>query len=230
MFFSWPVLIPTVANLSSAKLPRISVAVLAIGLMLAVVHLNTIVHPFTLADNRHYVFYVFRLLLRHPIVKYAVVPVYFVCAWLVLASLGQVLGNPDSATDNRAKRSWKQMGKSPKDLPMPYEPVRTSFVLVWLAATTLSLVTAPLVEPRYFIIPWLVWRINVPIESYNAQYEQEQEPAKHIVQRVLNQASANRLWIETAWYLMVNLITCYVFLYRGFEWPQEPGKIQRFMW
>jgi hypothetical protein len=25
-------------------------------------------------------------------------------------------------------------------------------------------------------------------------------------------------------------VTGYVFLYKGFEWPQEPGKVQRFMW
>ncbi len=230
VFFSWPVLIPTIANMSPAKLPRISVAVPVMGFMLAVVHLNTIVHPFTLADNRHYVFYVFRLLLRRPLVKYAVVPVYFVCAWLVIASLGQVPGHADSTTYSKVKRRWKQIGRSPKELPKPYERVRTSFVLVWLTATTLSLVTAPLVEPRYFIVPWLVWRVNVPVESWYAQFEQDQEPAEGIMQRVLKIASANRLWIETVWYLLVNIITCYVFLYRGFEWPQEPGKVQRFMW
>ena len=230
VFFSWPVLIPTVAKVSRAKLPRISIAVLVMGAMLAVVHLNTIVHPFTLADNRHYIFYIFRILLRHPVVRYAVVPVYFLCAWLVIASLGQVPGNSDSTTYSRVKRRWKQIERSPKELPKPYEPTRASFVLVWLAATTLSLVTAPLVEPRYFIVPWLVWRIQVPVESWYAPLEKEQEPAEGIVHRVLKIAFANRLWIETVWYLLINIVTCYVFLYKGFQWPQEPGSVQRFMW
>jgi alpha-1,2-glucosyltransferase len=39
-----------------------------------------------------------------------------------------------------------------------------------------------------------------------------------------------RLWLETAWFLLINFVTGYVFLYRGFEWPQEPGLVQRFMW
>jgi alpha-1,2-glucosyltransferase len=39
-----------------------------------------------------------------------------------------------------------------------------------------------------------------------------------------------RLWMETAWFLAINAITGYVFLYRGFSWPQEPGLVQRFMW
>ena len=40
----------------------------------------------------------------------------------------------------------------------------------------------------------------------------------------------HRLWLETMWFLTVNLGTGYVFLYWGFTWPQEPGKVQRFMW
>lgn len=38
------------------------------------------------------------------------------------------------------------------------------------------------------------------------------------------------LWLETVWFLAINLATGYIFLYWGFEWPQEPGKVQRFMW
>ena len=40
----------------------------------------------------------------------------------------------------------------------------------------------------------------------------------------------HRLWLETVWFLAINLATGYIFLYWGFEWPQEPGKVQRFMW
>jgi alpha-1,2-glucosyltransferase len=60
------------------------------------VKFNTIVHPFTLADNRHYVFYIFRLLLRHPLIKYAAVPVYFLCAWLVIDAMGEAHRRGDS--------------------------------------------------------------------------------------------------------------------------------------
>ena len=40
----------------------------------------------------------------------------------------------------------------------------------------------------------------------------------------------HRLWLETAWFLCINMVIGHVFLYRGFEWPQEPGLVQRFMW
>ena len=39
-------------------------------------------HPFLLSDNRHYTFYVWRrVYMVHPIMPYALVPVYLACAW-----------------------------------------------------------------------------------------------------------------------------------------------------
>lgn len=183
-------------------------------LMATVVHFNTIVHPFTLADNRHYMFYVFRLLLRHSLTKYAVVPVYFVCAWLVI----NALGSTKSGAGERA-----------------------SFVLVWLAATTLSLVTAPLVEPRYFMIPWLIWRLHVPEmvppadakdkkDDSESKNTNEALPKQHNSYHAMAWIRTHLLWIELAWFLLVNCATCWLFLERPFEWVQEPGKLQRFMW
>jgi alpha-1,2-glucosyltransferase len=39
-----------------------------------------------------------------------------------------------------------------------------------------------------------------------------------------------RLWLETLWFGVVNAGTMWLFLHRGFEWEQEPGSVQRFMW
>jgi alpha-1,2-glucosyltransferase len=65
VFFSWPVLLPGIVKLPRKKLPPLSAALAMMELMLLAVHFNTIVHPLTLADNQHYIFYVFRILLRH---------------------------------------------------------------------------------------------------------------------------------------------------------------------
>ena len=241
VFFSWPLLIPTVAALSPTKLPRSAVVISLLGMMLAAIHLNTIVHPFILADNRHYVFYVFRILLRHPAVRYAVAPIYLFCAWTVIAALGGNQPIPSSSSESPPKekdRAKQKRPKTPETKPAkPAEPaLRVSFVLVWLTATSLSLITAPLVELRYFMIPWLIWRLNLPTESDGGRRpkttgkEKQQQQQSGFVQRALAFASAYSLWLETAWYALVNLVTCYVFLYRGFEWAQEPGKVQRFMW
>ena len=212
MFFSFPILVPHLLNTlvpqkylpatirsgsMGYQLPHLAIIVPILATMLATVHFNTLVHPFTLADNRHYVFYVFRLLMWHPLIRYLVTPIYFICAWVTLITLGELPIYQPPPT----KHNYKNTDETP-----PASANRVSFVLIWLGTTTLSLITAPLVEPRYFIIPWLIWRLNIP------------RPSTRI------------LLLETAWFLLINCITGYVFLYRGFEWPQEPGKVQRFMW
>lgn len=258
MFFSFPILYPylmgglvprgmssrTLRSVRLPQPPRLLLQLFSMILMLVVVHLNTTVHPFTLADNRHYMFYVFRLLLRHRLIKYAVVPVYFYCAFATTAAFGGTL----DAQENIAQKSssiriqHNQRDKtSPPGEASQLGGLHISFVLLWFCATTLSLVTAPLVEPRYFIIPWLVWRLHIHCPRTKL-IATESKKNKHVKQKnffsildgVTNSfvyaSYGHRLWLETAWFLFINWATTYIFLYWGFEWPQEPGKVQRFMW
>ena len=211
--------------------------------ILVVIQKNTIVHPFTLADNRHYVFYVFRMLLRHPSVRYIVAPVYFVCGWTAL----QTFCTPSSSPIDGESKDTRSTNK---DAPLTDEirrPVTASYVLIWLTTTAMTLVTAPLVEPRYFILPWIFWRLRIPgprvqpiekpkasISSIKGESESTEPPNPVVVRMryvgwILNHGD-HRLYLETAWFLAVNAVTGYVFLYWGFEWPQEPGNVQRFMW
>ncbi|CAG8114268.1 unnamed protein product [Penicillium nalgiovense] len=324
-FFSWPLFILPLINIlalkplpkylnlgfppKQRKYPKLKAALIVIPLMLAVVHFNTIVHPFTLADNRHYVFYVFRILLVHPAVKYAAVPVYFLCGWVVISAFGfttiqrppkalrvqqsapaasptpapapapaaqepkstsssvrkplQAHQQPPKGTkkpnrpsnrkakkpDSPAETKNTDTSELPAEITDPKDPAvlarvqqhifarqrelleapRVSFVLVWLAATSLSLITAPLVEPRYFIIPWVMWRVHLPplpCLFRDRETRPRTEEAKRRSDLIVNSPK----FVETVWFLIINLITGYVFLYKGFEWPQEPGKTQRFMW
>lgn len=226
-FFSAPLILPVGINfiLDTFKLLRIPlfprliwkyllIAVyisIALSATLLIIKFNTIIHPFTLADNRHYMFYVFRYtILRHPLLKFVLAPVYLICAWLVYLTLCTSPGAPTS-TKFGDKRVGAPIASEPKSITKSSaasEGPTTSFIIVLIASTALSLVGAPLVEPRYFIIPWVIWRLNVPSPAI---YDQ-------------------RLYFETAWSLLLNFITGYMFLYRGFSWPQEPGNVQRFMW
>ncbi|OJJ58516.1 hypothetical protein ASPSYDRAFT_89258 [Aspergillus sydowii CBS 593.65] len=290
LFFSWPLLLAPMANVLLPKfmlpkfldqgfpatrrqLPKLLTALIVIPIMAAVVHFNTIVHPFTLADNRHYIFYIFRILLRsHPYTRYAAIVVYFLGAWMVISAVGYspvrasgvapVVKNQPSAAPSpspsqkpvqkgQQKSERKQKG-SKKSAPAPaatpealspevladlqqhimrrqrqeHETSRVSFVLVWLAATALSLITAPLVEPRYLIIPWVMWRLHLPQSPTPVIYRRASDE-KDLEARI---AINFPLFLETAWFLLVNVITGALFLRGGFEWPQEPGKIQRFLW
>ncbi len=248
MFFSVPLLYPYIMNsvvplsinfgTTRHQFPRLVILVPAMLVMLVIVHYNTIVHPFTLADNRHYMFYVFRLLLRHPLLKYAAVPIYVLCAWAAITSLG---GLPNEQEDVKSSAVLKSgvndtLGNTDSASSSKLIPSnRVSFVLIWLLATSLSLITAPLVEPRYFIIPWLVWRLQIPIPQSGAVTpqlgsESQVEESSDLAQSALFTKHDHRLWLETAWFLAINVATGYIFLYWGFEWPQESGKVQRFMW
>lgn len=260
MFFSFPLLypylinrlvprgmLPSISRIDARipKLPRISLQLASITTMLLVVHYNTTVHPFTLADNRHYMFYVFRHLLRHPLIKYAAVPVYFYCAWATISAFGGTSYIQDN-TRPQISDSVRMEHKLRYNLPPPPEAdapggLRISFVLVWLLATTLSLVTAPLVEPRYFIVPWIIWRLHVHTTYQNNSIYQARKESNvkrkgpwstpnQAIETLLYVNQSRSLWFETAWFLVINWATAYIFLYWGFEWSQEPGKVQRFMW
>jgi alpha-1,2-glucosyltransferase len=246
-FFSWPLVyqyllllpfsllaqIPAYAGLETLQvfkrkglLPHLWITLGFLGLACTVVYFNTVVHPFTLADNRHYVFYAFRKLLHPWWIRYAVTPIYFLCAWALLASLGGGPG-PAPASTRRAPSGLVEH----LALADGQSSATTSFVLIWLTTSALQLITAPLVEPRYFILPWIFWRMHVPLclpPKTSGQTEKKKKERPLWVG--LWEDYDHRLWFETAWMLAVNAGTGYIFLNWGFEWPQEPGRVQRFMW
>jgi alpha-1,2-glucosyltransferase len=197
----------------TSKLPNFLISSIFIVGAFSAVHFNTIIHPYTLADNRHYVFYVFRILRLYPAIRYLVVPVYYVCAWLSIQAL---------ATPPNGGRALKQKrdNNSPASAEAGYSTCQISFITIWLVTTTLSVVTAPLVEPRYFIIPWIIWRLHV--WSSPASLSTKAPLAGKLYDVLIN--------FETLWLLVINATISYVFIYRGFAWPSEPGKVQRFLW
>ncbi|KAJ0118890.1 hypothetical protein J7T55_013146 [Diaporthe amygdali] len=215
---------------------------------LAIVHFNTIIHPFTLADNRHYMFYVFRYtILRSKWVRYALVPVYVLCWNICWNALGGSRPTQDTA-DAARKDAKKQANSSHKksvqikdtDAILPVETPTLSTALLWLAATALSLITAPLVEPRYFIMPWVFWRLLVPAWPANTPImpskKSESSPGRLGWILSLGQRFDLRLFVETAWFLAVHLATAYMFTARPYYWRAEDGtlldggRVQRFMW
>ncbi|XP_030643074.1 dol-P-Glc:Glc(2)Man(9)GlcNAc(2)-PP-Dol alpha-1,2-glucosyltransferase [Chanos chanos] len=73
---------------------------------------------------------------------------------------------------------------------------------VCVAAAT---VPQKLLEFRYFILPYLLYRVHVPLPS------------------------VTRLLLEFCLYTAVNVATLYIFLYKTFHWPDSTA-VQRFMW
>lgn len=254
----------------------------------AIVKYNTIIHPFTLADNRHYMFYIFRYTIRRgAVVRFLLILPYTVSRWMVWGTLAGC-ANWISSGNQELCSAWYDANKSapytsyplwiawgtkktqtdaeyPKDLSKvqgsssastdeqrsglendalyaSVEPVSTSTGLIFLVATSLSLMTAPLVEPRYFIIPWVIWRLLVP--AWRVHHHRDVDS---LFQGVAPQSLAGkvinvfvrydvRLIAETLWFIAINVATGYIFLMKPYVWKDEHGQIlddgrlQRFMW
>ncbi|KAI0521413.1 DIE2/ALG10 family-domain-containing protein [Xylaria bambusicola] len=223
----------------------------ALVVALLIVRFNTIIHPFTLADNRHYVFYVFRYsILRAWWIRYALAPVYIVCAWLCWAVLQgpQVplpsqqdrIQSPFMSTQKpRSPHSKAAQDQSVDEVDAEAASPPTSTVLMLLVTTALSLMTAPLVEPRYFILPWVFWRLLIPTTSMPSLSSPSQpgrrtKAPKQSPSRRSHEASI--LLLETAWFVLINAATVDIFITRPFYWRapdgtlQDEGRVQRFMW
>ncbi|XP_027352245.1 dol-P-Glc:Glc(2)Man(9)GlcNAc(2)-PP-Dol alpha-1,2-glucosyltransferase isoform X2 [Abrus precatorius] len=147
---------------------------LALVIGILSVHSFSVAHPYLLADNRHYPFYLWRkVIMAHWSIKYLLVPVY-ICSWF---SIIRMLGKFRS-------KIW---------------------VLAYFLATAAVLIPAPLIEFRYYTIPFYIMALHCDIRD-------------------------DRSWLFTGTlYIGVNIFTMMMFLFRPFHWDHEPG-IQRFIW
>ncbi|KAK2027350.1 DIE2/ALG10 family protein [Colletotrichum zoysiae] len=278
-----------------SKIYHLALTPLLVLITLAVVRFNTIIHPFTLADNRHYMFYIFRYTIRRPgLFRYYLVIPYTVARWLCWDALGgcgqggplsnhtedcsgryttfrpgPFENNPFSssrpevraekppatepAEDSEPAAAGDEKGAKGRYDPLAIitladptsqstEPPAASTAILLLLATTLSLMTAPLVEPRYFILPWVFWRILVP--AWRFHEHALTHPGLTKLERIPGLGSLVRfgkrfdvrLVLETVWFILVNVVTMYIFLAKPYTWRSEDGRVlengrmQRFMW
>jgi len=82
---------------------------------------------------------------------------------------------------------------------------------VILLATTACVVLAGLLELRYFIVPYTLWRLGVSENKLGRE------------RRWVD-------WVELALNLVTNSLVLYLFLYKPFKWPHNPEHWQRIMW
>lgn len=144
----------------------------------------TVIHPFLLADNRHYTFYVYRRILSKSHLKILLIPVYHFLLWLVPYMLKETT----------------------KVSHLSLSPLSIAAMLAAMAAT---LIPSPLFEPRYYMVPLVLFRL-------------------HCSPRVVD-ASGKRHLYEFLWYLFFNTVYFVVFFTYKFTWLNEPGY-QRIIW
>ncbi|KAJ4882289.1 DIE2/ALG10 family [Raphanus sativus] len=140
----------------------------------ASVHFFSLAHPYLLADNRHYPFYLWRKIINaHWLMKYMLVPVYVYSWFSILTLLAKA-----------RRKIW---------------------VLVYFLATCAVLVPTPLIEFRYYTIPFYIFMLHSCV-------------------------SCTTTWLLTATvFICINVYTMAMFLFRPFEWSHEDG-VQRFIW
>ncbi|KAK6463070.1 glucosyltransferase [Scheffersomyces coipomensis] len=137
----------------------------------------TIVHPFLLADNRHYTFYIFKRLISHKYSQVISIPLYHFSTYTIIKSLSES----------------KKIGLS------------FITIIAYLASILLTIVPSPLFEPRYYIVPLIVFRLFI-------------QPA-----------SKERHFLEFIWLNLINVLTTVVFFKYEFKWESE-SSIQRIIW
>lgn len=96
----------------------------------------TVVHPFLLADNRHYTFYIYRKILSKPMANVITIPAYHFSSWVIVHLLSELF--------------HKSM--------LALYPVS---IMALIASTVAVLVPSPLFEPRYYIVPLVLVRIFI---------------------------------------------------------------------
>lgn len=163
---------------------KIIITIMSYFAIYYVVKNYTVVHPFLLADNRHYTFYIYRRILSKPYSQYLVVPVFHFFQWLVPYMLSQ------TPSYSRVKLS-------------------TVGIVAFMAITTLTIIPSPLFEPRYYIVPLVLFRLftKLQLTSHNVR---------------------NHMY-ELVWYLFINGLVFILFFNYEFTWLSEPG-IQRIIW
>ncbi|BHF77331.1 glucosyltransferase [Sparganum proliferum] len=167
------------------------------ALSVASVHCCTVAHKYILADNRHYTFYVWqRLFKRYAAFRYVLTPVYALAGLYVAATFFPTMETAVAVMTEAA----------------PCRLLALLRLAIFLVCTAACLIPSPLIECRYFIVPFVVWRLMTA--SHAAA-----PPAALLT-------AASEVLLNVA----VNFVTVYVFLYRPFFWDSQPTVMQRFMW
>lgn len=103
------------------------------------------------------------------------------------------------------------------------------WLLGFCACLSAAIIPSPLIEPRYFMIPFILVRIDLMPERKIV------EPTVGNTQQDMTRVDEARkpsfiaCLMELVWYALINGVTLYLFLYRPFRWP-DLEDWQRFMW
>ena len=171
--FAWPYMLPYWKDFLHDVVKHWTISSIIFCLMTAIIHSNTLVHPYVLADNRHYVFYVWNYFMgRYTFFKYLLIPVHGFSAYAFFKCLSHI---------------------------------RFLSQIAFLVCISVVLVPQLLLEPRYFIVPYVLFRLN------------------------LRKLDLWQISLESINTLIINVAQFYIFVNKVFYW-QDQEHPQRISW
>lgn len=143
------------------------------ALIVIIVHCNTLVHPYVLADNRHYTFYIWNKFMgKYEFFKYMLIPVYCFTMYTTFYGISHV---------------------------------RFATQINFILCTSIVLIPQLLLEPRYFIIPYIFYRLS------------------------MRKPKPWQLMMESFTNLVINFLQFYIFINKVFYWEDQVHP-QRISW
>lgn len=174
LFFSLPYALRSLESFSKLlfSIDRSFILLLWAVAFYYIIQHNTLVHPFTLADNRHYTFYIWKRLYENiPYFRYLMIPVYVFSFYHLMRNC-----------------TFK-------------------YFFLFTTCVFLNLVPQLLLELRYFIMPFILYRLHFNINSLKWW----------------------ELALEFSFNSLINIVTIYIFFTKKFYW-EDSADIQRIMW
>lgn len=162
--FCWPLLISSIHKL------RVIPFILVSCSCYVSIRYGTIVHPYLLADNRHWTNFIWRRVLKYEFIRYALIPIHSISVLLI-----------SEALMNRG----------------------LLWVLGYFGTCAIVLIPSPLIEPRYYILPLVVFILNC------------------------NMSIKRTVILQICVFIVINMFIIGMFLYRPFIYANE---LQRRIW
>lgn len=172
LIFMWPYFVPKVFEFLRIALKwKFTIAIL-LAVFSVIVYCNTMVHPYLLADNRHYTFYIWhRLYGKYFFARYAMI----FCYIFSMYCMGSII----------------------------YRSYDVSFAAVYVPCTLVVLVLQRMIEVRYFLVPYILLRLNV------------------------SEVCFKQLICEFVFFFVINYLTLDIFFTKNIYWVdyRQPQKL-----
>lgn len=174
-----------------------------IPLLFFIIQNFTIIHPFVLADNRHYTFYIVRnFIIRTETSRYELLPIYHFSFYIVYKMFKENTNIFKDKNNNHRRTAAS---------PVMY--------VLYMICTGLVVCFSPLFEPRYYILPYIFFRLFTrPTDKPLLEFW------------LLKQHNTKIRYIgEVLWLWFWTQAIYLIFLQFTFEW-ENLTELQRIVW